>query len=111
MNFCYISSNFAHFLPHFGSPGGRVAHLGRPWLRYWLLMNLNEERQNMVNFVSSQSTPDQTEWSIHLVYSQFHNTDHLNDRKCRDPRTIKQTDIENECDVNAYFMSGKVEMH
>ena len=31
-----FSSNFSHFLPHFGSPGGRVAHPGRPWLRHWL---------------------------------------------------------------------------
>ena len=23
------------FFPHFGSPGGRVAHPGRPWLRHW----------------------------------------------------------------------------
>ena len=30
-----FSSNFSHFLPHFGSPGGRLAHPGRPWLRHW----------------------------------------------------------------------------
>ena len=30
----YFSSNFTHFLPHFGSPGGRLAHPGRPWLRH-----------------------------------------------------------------------------
>ena len=29
-------SNFTHFLPHFGSPGGRLAHPGRPWLRHCL---------------------------------------------------------------------------
>ena len=29
-----FSSNFTHFLPHFGPPGGRVAHPGRPWLRH-----------------------------------------------------------------------------
>ena len=28
--FSYFSSNFSHFLPHFGSPGGQLAHLGRP---------------------------------------------------------------------------------
>ena len=33
--FSYFSSNFSHFLPHFGSPGGRLAHPGRPWLRHW----------------------------------------------------------------------------
>ena len=35
INFTYLSSNFSHFLPHFGPPGGRVAHPGRPWLRHW----------------------------------------------------------------------------
>ena len=34
--FFLFSSNFAYFLPHFGLPGGRVAHPGRPWLRHWL---------------------------------------------------------------------------
>ena len=29
-----FSSNFTYFLPHFGPPGGRVAHPGRPWLRH-----------------------------------------------------------------------------
>ena len=29
-----FSSNFIYFLPHFGLPGGRVAQLGRLWLRY-----------------------------------------------------------------------------
>ena len=31
----YFSSNFTYFLPHFGPPGGRVAHPGRHWLRHW----------------------------------------------------------------------------
>ena len=31
-----FSSNFTYFLPHFGSPGGRVAQPGRPWLRHWV---------------------------------------------------------------------------
>ena len=34
INFFYFSSNFPCFLPHFGPPGGRVAHPGRPWLRH-----------------------------------------------------------------------------
>ena len=34
--FSHFSSNFLHFLPHFGLPGGRAAYPGRPWLRYWL---------------------------------------------------------------------------
>ena len=34
IKFSYFSSNFSHFLPHFGPPGGQVAHLGRPWLRH-----------------------------------------------------------------------------
>ena len=34
INFSYFSSNFTYFLPHFGPPGGQVAHLGRPWLRH-----------------------------------------------------------------------------
>ena len=37
INFSYFSSNFTYFLPHFGPPGGRVAHPGRPWLRHWHL--------------------------------------------------------------------------
>ena len=35
INFSYFSSNFTYFLPHFGPPGGWVAHPGRPWLRHW----------------------------------------------------------------------------
>ena len=35
--FSHFSSNFLHFLPHFGLPGGRLAHPGRPWLRHWCL--------------------------------------------------------------------------
>ena len=35
INFSYSSSNFTYFLPHFGPPGGQVAHPGRPWLRHW----------------------------------------------------------------------------
>ena len=31
-----FSSNFTYFLPHFGPPGGRVAHPRRLWLRHWL---------------------------------------------------------------------------
>ena len=34
--FSYFSSNFSQFLPQFGSPGGRLAHPGRPWLRHWI---------------------------------------------------------------------------
>ena len=34
IKFSYFSSNFYSFLPHFGPPGGRVAHPGRPWLRH-----------------------------------------------------------------------------
>ena len=30
--FSYISLNFPHLCPHFGSPGGQLAHPGRPWL-------------------------------------------------------------------------------
>ena len=30
-----FSSNFTYFLPHFGPPGGRLAHPGRLWLRHW----------------------------------------------------------------------------
>ena len=36
INCSYFSLNFTYFLPHFGSPGGQVAHPGRPWLRHWL---------------------------------------------------------------------------
>ena len=35
INFSYFSSNFSYFLPHFGPPGGRLAHPERPWLRHW----------------------------------------------------------------------------
>ena len=36
IRFSCFSSNFQYFLPHFGPPGGRVAHPGRPWLRHWM---------------------------------------------------------------------------
>ena len=34
IHFSYFSSNLTSFLPHFGPPGGRLAHPGRPWLRH-----------------------------------------------------------------------------
>ena len=34
INFSNFSSNLIYFLPHFGPPGGEVAHLGRPWLHH-----------------------------------------------------------------------------
>ena len=34
INFSYFSSNFSCYLPHFGPPGGWVAHPRRPWLRH-----------------------------------------------------------------------------
>ena len=34
INFSNFSSNFTYFFPHFGSPGGRFAHPGRPWLHH-----------------------------------------------------------------------------
>ena len=39
--FLNFSSNFTNFLPHFGSPGGRVAHPGKPWLSHWKKKYLN----------------------------------------------------------------------
>ena len=37
-HFPVASLIFLHFLPHFGLPGGRLAHPGRPWwLRHWPL--------------------------------------------------------------------------
>ena len=33
--FSHFSSIFLNFLPHFGRPGGRVVHPGRPWVRHW----------------------------------------------------------------------------
>ena len=39
IKFSLFSSKFSHFIPHLGSPGGRVAHPGRPWLRYWGSLN------------------------------------------------------------------------
>ena len=37
INFSYFfPSNLTYFLPHFGPPGGRVAHPGRHWLRHCL---------------------------------------------------------------------------
>ena len=40
INFSYFSSNLTYFLPHFGPPGGRVAHPGRPWLRHWVMFQI-----------------------------------------------------------------------
>ena len=33
-SFFHFNSNFLHFLPHFGISGGKLAHLGRPWLSH-----------------------------------------------------------------------------
>ena len=35
----YFSSNIPSFRPHFGPPGGRLAHPGRPWLRHCTPLN------------------------------------------------------------------------
>ena len=46
INISYFSSNFIYFLPHFGPPGGRLAHPGRPWLRHnhprWPLVSIHK---------------------------------------------------------------------
>ena len=34
--FLIFPQTLLFFFPHFGSPGGRVAHPGRPWLLYWV---------------------------------------------------------------------------
>ena len=39
-NFSYFSSNCTYFLPHFDSPGGRLAHMGRSWLRHCLFCHI-----------------------------------------------------------------------
>ena len=38
IKFSYFSSNFTYLLPHFGPPGGRLAHQGRPWLRHCVVI-------------------------------------------------------------------------
>ena len=55
INSTNFSSNFTYFLPHFGLPGGRLAHPGRSWLRHC--------------FASGN-------W-IHLVPGFFEEPDHL----------------------------------
>ena len=45
-NFSYFSWNFTYFLPHFGPPGGQVAHLGRPWLRHCSFVTLKSNLTN-----------------------------------------------------------------
>ena len=37
------------FFPHFGSPGGRVAHPGRLWLRHWSKPNQEPPFRDMQN--------------------------------------------------------------
>ena len=34
ISFSYFSSNLTYFFPHFGPPGGQLAHPARPWLRH-----------------------------------------------------------------------------
>ena len=43
-----FSSNCTYFLPHFGSPGGRLAHPGRPWLRHWFKTNLKKTLHSLL---------------------------------------------------------------
>ena len=40
LSFLIFPQTFTHFLPHFGPPGGRVAHPERPWLRHWVSREL-----------------------------------------------------------------------
>ena len=53
LKFLSFSSNFAYFLPHFGPPGGRVAHPGRPWLCHCHL----ELHNKYLGFWNSTSGP------------------------------------------------------
>ena len=39
LSFIIFPLTFTHFLPHFGPPGGRLAHPGRPLLRHWACVN------------------------------------------------------------------------
>ena len=65
-----FSSNFTYFLPHFGPPGGRVAHPGRPWLRHWYWMEF--------------MLPWRTTWQIaNSLVSDC--------AQCRTSRTIRKT--------------------
>ena len=42
LSFLIFPQTFTHCLPHFGTPGGRVAHPGRPWLRHWSCSQSNK---------------------------------------------------------------------
>ena len=39
--FLVFPQTFTYFLPHFGPPGGRVPHPGRPWLRHCCQVSLS----------------------------------------------------------------------
>ena len=60
--FSYFSSNFSNFLPHFGSPGGRVAHPGRPWLRHCVCISYVMAREGTIRANTIVGT---------LVFSKF----------------------------------------
>ena len=68
--FSYFSSNFSHFLPHFGSPGGRLAHPGRSWLRHWwAYMCIGYHMVRALNIKCSSL----------FVYIEFHRDRHKHD--------------------------------
>ena len=66
--FPHFSSIFLNLLPHFGPPGGWVAHLGRPWLCHCTRSNFSSP---FVNLSSSflLDTISQTFSAFSHIYS------------------------------------------
>ena len=68
-----FSSNFTYFLRHFGPPGGRVAHPGRPWLRHCLLSRLSMYKHSANLFLHISSNKLQKKMnSVYIIHSSIH---------------------------------------
>ena len=45
IGFSYFASSLTHFLPQFSPSGGRLAHLGKPWLHHCIMGHLTEQKK------------------------------------------------------------------
>ena len=61
----YFSSYFAHFLPRFDPPGGRVAQPGRPWQRDCLIYAY---RAGVIRLLLILGTSSGRNHSFHIKY-------------------------------------------
>ena len=66
-NFHYFYSNFSHFLPHFGPPGGRLVHPERLYFsRYTTSVAL------LLHCIITPCRCYSSQWPHHLLFTKWH---------------------------------------